>query len=269
MSQPVICGICGSQLESWASARLIGKHAAAFLKCVECGSIQTEEPYWLAEAYASALTRLDIGQVVRFRINSFLVPHVHRFVCGKEKTVLDYGSGYGMLVRDLRDRGYDCWGLDAYANPIFSQDFTIPTAAAARSRRFELITAFEVFEHVHKPFADLSVLSTLTDSIFFSTTVLPHPLLGLSDWPYFALSHGQHVCFYSRRGIARLAERWGMRSWSIDNQYHILTRRPIGLPAKFAIRHLYQFKMRSFTKRFKCLDLEYRALMAELEKRLG
>ena len=57
------CKICGSEASSFDSARILRKYDVDYFECPYCGFIQTEEPYWLTEAYSSAITSSDIGLV--------------------------------------------------------------------------------------------------------------------------------------------------------------------------------------------------------------
>ena len=76
---------------------------------------------------------------------------------------LDYGGGNGMLANILKGRGWDSSSYDPF----------LERARAHESRgRFDLITAFEVFEHVPDVNAlirDLDRLRTPTGIVLFST----------------------------------------------------------------------------------------------------
>ena len=59
------CKICGDDSLWYDSAVILKKYKIAYFKCPHCGFIQTEEPYWLDEAYSSAITSSDIGLMQR------------------------------------------------------------------------------------------------------------------------------------------------------------------------------------------------------------
>ena len=59
------CKICGSKVNPFDSATILNKYHIEYFECPHCGFIQTEEPYWLNEAYASAITSSDIGMIQR------------------------------------------------------------------------------------------------------------------------------------------------------------------------------------------------------------
>jgi len=51
-------------------------------------------------------------------------------------------------------------------------------------RRYELVSAFEVFEHLVNPLEEIERMLRLSDSILFSTLLVPTPAPGLADWWY-------------------------------------------------------------------------------------
>ena len=59
------CKICTKSLHELFEAQLLGKYQSKYYQCANCGFIQTEDPYWLEEAYASAITNLDLGYATR------------------------------------------------------------------------------------------------------------------------------------------------------------------------------------------------------------
>ena len=61
---------------------------------------------------------------------------------------LDYGGGYGMLVRLMRNYGFDFYYFDKYCQNLFANGFDLKDSACSR---FELLTAFELFEHFSEP----------------------------------------------------------------------------------------------------------------------
>ncbi len=74
---------------------------------------------------------------------------------GPRASVLDYGCGAGLLVADLAARGLDAHGYDAYA-PAFAEP-------AALARRYELVIAQDVIEHVADPLALLATFERLAE----------------------------------------------------------------------------------------------------------
>ena len=58
---------------------------------------------------------------------------------------LDFGGGYGVFTRWMRDEGYDFFHYDQHCPNLFAPGHE---ADISGSVRYELATAFEVFEHI-------------------------------------------------------------------------------------------------------------------------
>jgi Methyltransferase domain len=69
------------------------------------------------------------------------------------KTSLDFGGGDGLLCRLLRDRGIAAETMDEYADPAYARGHQ-----GDLSKKYDLITASEVFEHLPDPAATLGKL---------------------------------------------------------------------------------------------------------------
>ena len=74
----------------------------------------------------------------------------------------------------------------------------------AGSVRYELVTAFEVFEHLAEPAKTVAQLLSISDSILFSTEPLPIPAPPIADWWYYGPEHGQHIAFFTRVALQSL-----------------------------------------------------------------
>ena len=85
--------------------------------------IQTEKPYWLAEAYTDALVAADVGVMQRNLQTSAVTSAVISLLFPAAKTFLDFGGGHGTFVRLMRDRGFN----------FFWQDLSPKTSMPARS----------------------------------------------------------------------------------------------------------------------------------------
>ena len=116
------------------------KYDVTYYQCESCRFIQTEQPYWLNEAYSSAITHLDIGLLSR---NLYLMNEIPRLIDGlfpESKRYLDFGGGYGVFVRLMRDLGYDFFRFDTYCENIFADFFDIKGQEIAK-RGLEIAAA--------------------------------------------------------------------------------------------------------------------------------
>jgi hypothetical protein len=186
--------------------------------------VQTEEPFWLAEAYSQAITKTDIGLVGRNVSLSGLTKSLILAFFDHRAKFLDYGGGYGMFVRLMRDAGLDFYLYDAHCENLFAEGFDLEDSADGS---FELLTAFEVFEHLVDPMAEIERMRQFSPSILLTTTLVASPPPPLGEWWYYALEHGQHVALYSHRTLEFIARRWDLHLLSDGQSLHLLTPKKI------------------------------------------
>ncbi|MGB4841000.1 MAG: class I SAM-dependent methyltransferase [Saprospiraceae bacterium] len=199
---------------------------------------RTEEPYWLEEAYKNVITNLDIGLVSRNISYANQLPGILDKHFNNGGKYLDYGGGYGMFVRLMRDRGFDFYRSDKYCENLFAKYFDI--SDLEKGTKFQLITAFEVFEHLPNPIEEIEKMFELSASILFSTLVQPGTVIhSASDWWYFAPETGQHVSFYSIKSLKEISKKFNKNLFSDGSSLHLLTEK------KFPERIL---KLSFFTK---------------------
>ena len=53
--------ITGGSTTLLFTAKVLNQYDVKYYRCNDTGFIQTENPYWLPEAYSDAITKLDIG----------------------------------------------------------------------------------------------------------------------------------------------------------------------------------------------------------------
>jgi hypothetical protein len=218
------CPICNGRFEKLGRLKVLGKHSADYLRCAGCGFVQVAEPHWLAEAYSSAITRTDIGPVWRAdylsKITKSLI-HAFRNPAGK---FLDFGAGYGIFVRKMRDLGYDFRWLDKYSENLFAKGFEAEIPAKTP---YELLTAFEVFEHFHDPARQMAEVFNFCPEVFFTTDLIPQRPPPLEEWSYYGAEHGQHLAFYTEKSLALVAQKFGGHFLTNGTNLHFFTRKTI------------------------------------------
>jgi len=218
------CKICSSKTSLFGSAVLLNKHRVLYFRCDACGFLQTEEPYWFQEAYCEVIARTDVGLVSRNLAFSQVTQSLISVFFDSGGKFLDYGGGYGLLVRMMRDKGFDFYWFDKWCDNLFAKAFE---ASEAGTGAFELVTAFEVFEHLSHPLDELKEMLRFSKNIFFSTELLPAHAPPLGEWPYYSLEHGQHVSFYTRSSLSALAKRLDVNLYSDGRLLHLFTEKRI------------------------------------------
>jgi SAM-dependent methyltransferase len=220
------CPVCGTgALQTKFSHVVLGQHKADYCACTECGSLIVPEVDWLADAYASQRVDTDTGAAQRSIICSLFIRAMHCVgLAAKGGRVLDFGAGNGLLVRLLRDQGFDAWGVDKHAAMAVARNWRLETMRGEEAGQANMITAIEVFEHLVDPHAVLqSMVSALADDgMVLLRTTLYDGSRHDENWYYLELSSGQHITLFSREGIRKLAERCGLRATFLPFGFHLL-----------------------------------------------
>ena len=128
---------------------------------------------------------------------------------------LDYGGGNGVLSAALEKEGWDSTSYD----PFPSNDQKLQELG-----KFNLITAFEVFEHVPDVDSLVSNLNALMDEeciVIFSTllsdgNISPNNRL---TWWYAAPRNG-HISLFSKQSLTTVAESNGLAFGSFSQGIH-------------------------------------------------
>jgi len=221
---PLKCKVCESDSHQFAVAKVLCKYEVDYFKCSNCGFVQTEEPYWLEEAYSQPIASSDVGLAFRNLSFSQITQKLLFNFFNHQARFLDYGGGYGLFVRLMRDAGFDFYWLDKFCQNIFAQGFEIDAAA---NNQFELVTAFEVFEHLVHPINDLEELLKISRNILLSTELLPESNPKPDEWWYYVLHEGQHVSLYTTKSLSILAAKFNLNLYSNGSSLHLLTEKEL------------------------------------------
>jgi hypothetical protein len=205
---PDACRTCGGATAEIGRQLVLGRHDVGYRQCRACGFAQTQDPWWLAEAYSEAITGTDLGLLGRCRTMSARIPPLLACAGVAREPVLDWGGGYGTLTRMLRDAGVDCRHHDPHCGNVHARGFE---ASLEDRERWGAVIAVEVLEHLVDPWEFFRPAAARTDLIIATTGIVHEPAQPLGKWWYWAPEHGQHVSFHSRRSLALVASRLGMR----------------------------------------------------------
>lgn len=224
------CPVCDRAMTVFDQATLLDKYSADYYRCDGCGLVALPSPTWLDEAYASAISGHDTGLLRRCRMLSTVTSAVIHAQGLRAGRFLDWAGGYGTLTQLMRDKHFDYWHHDDYAEPIFARDFQDDGSSS-----YDLITAYEVVEHLTDPRQDLAAISKRTDLLLFTTELLPEPAPRVADWWYYLPETGQHVTFHTPESLRSLGTSLGFDLTSNGRNLHMFHRRPLRAPTRMLL----------------------------------
>jgi hypothetical protein len=219
-----VCPLCRSAREKIFNTIVLKKHAVDYFYCKKCGLLQTQEPFWLEEAYADAIAVADTGLVARNQGIARKLSALLYWCFDRQGRYIDVAGGYGLLTRLMRDVGFDFYWHDIYCDNLFARGFEAVNVGGSVAA----ITAFEVLEHVTDPldFIMNCLRESDTSTIILSTELFQGTPPIPKDWWYYAPDTGQHISFYQLRTLQWLASNLSLRLYSHRN-IHVLTNREI------------------------------------------
>jgi SAM-dependent methyltransferase len=129
--------------------------------------------------------------------------------------VLDYGGGDGTMANELRAKGFDAHSWD----PVVQRERDIAVAIGS----FDLVTAFEVFEHTPTPISTAAeALSFLRPNgwLLFSTLLMDELQRQSTDHWYIAPRNG-HISLHTSASLRALFARLGWAVGSFSANLHM------------------------------------------------
>lgn len=243
--ESIICKICNSESDLAFTSKLLNKYDVKYYKCKHCEYLFTEDPFWLNEAYERSINLSDTGLLMRNLYFSEILSVVIYFYFNKDAAFLDYAGGYGVFTRLMRDIGFDFYWHDPYTQNLFANGFE---KDINDSTKYELITAFEVFEHFINPKDEIAKMVKLSDTIVFSTELMLQQIPDPKSWWYYAFDHGQHISFYSKKTMNYLAKQFEMNYYDV-NGIQIFTRKKLNNTKLIIMKKLRNYGLLWYIKK--------------------
>ncbi|NCD01152.1 class I SAM-dependent methyltransferase [bacterium] len=220
-----VCKICGKKMRLFFSHKILNKYNIKYFKCDNCGFIQTENPYWIKEAYNRPINIYDTGVLSRniylSKISTIFI-YLYFYKNNSDK-YLDYAAGYGIFVRLMRDIGFNFFWKDIYTKNLFSEGFEFNEKC---EHNIKALTCFECFEHFVNPILEIEKMLEISKNIIFSTNLTRNYYKDLSWW-YYGFDHGQHISFYSLETLKFIAKKYNLNLYTNKKNFHILTNKRI------------------------------------------
>ena len=204
-----VCPICSRKMTNAFSAVVLERHEAHYDYCEACGFLRVRNPHWIDEAYSSAIAISDTGLVLRNIDIAKKLTSVLFFLLGErgQGRYLDAAGGYGLLVRLMRDYGFDFYWSDKYCENLLARGFEYTSELGECAA----VTAVEIMEHVEDPTAFVQDAMKMAQSnTFLFTTALFEGSPPPRDWWYYSFETGQHISLYQRRTLETIARTLGL-----------------------------------------------------------
>lgn len=217
------CLVCGSDRREsqWRA------HAVLLFECLDCGHHYFERmPRNLGEVYegqsyleqskSSYLSNLDY-RLRRFAAERLAILAANKpFIAGQR--LLDVGCGTGWFLRAAKERGYDVSGFE------FSSALARFTAGsvgcsvhdsdlAAIDSRFDIVTLFDVIEHVPRPVDTLNVIRALLQPGGVILVFCPNfdsIAIRAAQAESNLVMPTRHLSYFTKRSVHRLCALAGM-----------------------------------------------------------
>lgn len=229
---------------------LFEKHAIPYFQCARCRFIfstpATNANFapTLTDFGPAYLSYLQGDSPHRRRELRALHEVVTRYTDLENRLILDVGCGGGQWVRHLRSQGYLAYGVEpstvVFNHFLRGEDYfyagDIQSYAAGTDKRFDVITAFDVLEHLEAPIPFLQTLATLASPqawvvlSFPDVGSLPARVLG-KQWHYY---NKYHLSYFSQSTLERAATQLG---YQVVDTFHKGRYQSLG----YIVDYLWEF----------------------------
>ena len=210
------CRICSAGTGPAFTREVLRKYDCTYYFCDNCGGLQTEDPYWLDEAYERPVASADTGILVAQLLPSTADVGGPILSLRRRGRFLDAAGGYGIFTRLMRDIGFDYY----WSRQVLPQPHRPGLRGGRGSRRaLHRSNRFRSDGASPRPGRIRSRItcSTGTDTIIFTTELFAGKLPAPQAWWYYAFPTGQHITFYQRSTLE--AHRKALRHALLQLRY--------------------------------------------------
>jgi SAM-dependent methyltransferase len=203
------CPICGSNSDTRHAYKRLFRH------CRSCGFIWSHD---FGESVANTGMGLEGswgGPEHGGERDDFMVRLLNETV--SRRKVLIYGAGTTLAFRVLLSDGLDVTGADVsddvirYRQREFPGRFIHATALETSHADYDIITACEVFEHLHDPTRWIaSLVANLADDGVLCGSTNFYPGSGPLEDETGYMSLGGHVAYWSQASLGAILQSFGL-----------------------------------------------------------
>lgn len=216
MAQHQHCLICQSK----NLVSLSGYEAAYLVKCDQCSFVfakQIPTAQELNDHYSKTYTREDFLSPITVKRYHELLDKFEPF--RKTNKLLDVGCGVGYFLEVARERGWEVYGTEFTDESMrinsdkgFKMNQGPLKASNYDAQSFDVVTSFEVIEHINNPDEEMNQVKTILRSggLFYCTTpnfnsVSRHQLKG--QWN--VIVYPEHLSYYTPKSMNYLMKQHG------------------------------------------------------------
>lgn len=214
------CFVCGGD-----QLGQLGRYYKAhqLVKCKKCGFVFNEKIPTLEElnAHYSQYAYASEGYLSPLTIKSYnlLLDEFEKY--RKTGNLLDVGCGRGWFLEQARKRGWKVYGTEYSEKAIelcegkeISMNQGELNADNYEGIEFDVVTSFEVIEHINNPNEDLTAINSVLrkGGLFYCTTPNFNSVMRyyLKE-NYNVIDYPEHLSYYTQRTLTKVAKQNGFR----------------------------------------------------------
>ena len=241
----VICNLCGRddyevvfpatmtvddlKVDSFSCTNPGYGHHAQVVKCKQCGYMYAN-PRWSGDDILDAYTAVEDETYVEERIGRELTFSKHLQAMekytglGNGRSLLDVGAYIGVFVDVAKQKGWDAWGVEPseWAADVAQKNglnviHGTQDAAELADKTFDVVTMWDVIEHVPDPSAEMAKAFNLLKPggwIVLHTMDIDSVMAKVMGerWPWLM---DMHIHYFSQKTMADMLQKNGFKVvWS-------------------------------------------------------
>ena len=224
------CLICSSE----ELIQLAGYEKAFLVNCRNCGFVFSERIPSIEELdnhYKNYGSNFYCSELTIKRYNEIL-DKMEPF--RKTGRLLDVGCGIGFFLDEAKKRGWEVYGTE-YSERLIGllreKGITIHEGQLNSENYedgfFDLVTSFEVIEHINNPINELNHISKMLRKgglVYLTTPNFNSLLRRKLKIQYNVIKYPEHLSYYTPKTIIRLFNSNGFKKWKVETTGISLTR---------------------------------------------